>query len=262
MDDSDFSENIDEKNELIVKSIELVQKAHYNLSQPELLAYSYILSKIDTTQPSFSDITFTYSDIVAALDITDGGWQRHYINETLKSLRDRSFWFWNKVNNVEMTIGLIDSVQIDRDDGTIHIKMDDKLIPYLLQVQKKVEYPFWYSQGMSEYCIPLYELLKSYLEPGQFTIDLLKLRTQMNVKIQKYKAYTELRRNVLEKVLDQINNITDITASMEPIKVKKVVKGIRFTVSLKNQAEAEPVIDEEKPKKPRQKSKQQVVESE
>lgn len=226
--------NVDERNELVVKSIELVQKTHYHLSVAELQVYSFILKKIDTSQTTFTEITFSFPQILDALEITDdGGWQREKVRNTLKSLRDKSFWFWDKPNGVQMTIGLIESVQIDRDDGTIRVKMDDMLIPYLLQIQRKVEYPYWYSLDMGEYCVPLYELLASYLDQGKFSISLEKLRTTLNVSPKKYKLYTEFRRCVLEKAVNKINEVTDLQVVSEPFKVKKTVTHITFKVSRK-----------------------------
>jgi len=245
LEDHILPSEVDERNELIVKSIELIQKTHYHLSVVELQAYSFILKKIDTSQPAFSEITFTYPEILEALGSADGGWQRERVKETLKALRDKSFWFWDKVNDVETTIGLVENVQIDRADGFFHVKMDDLLVPYLLQVQRKVEYPYWYSLDMGEYCVPLYELLASYLEQGKFTISLEKLRTTLNVSPKIYKLYTEFRRNVLEKSVDKINSVTDIQVIAETCKKNKKVTHIKFTVSLKKEENSSDHIKEE-----------------
>lgn len=107
------------------------------------------------------------------------------------------------------------------------------LIPYLLQIQRKVEYPYWYSLDMGEYCVPLYELLASYLDQGKFSISLEKLRTTLNVSPKKYKLYTEFRRCVLEKAVNKINEVTDLQVVSEPFKVKKTVTHITFKVSRK-----------------------------
>ena len=56
-----------------------------------------------------------------------------YVKETLKKLRDRSMWMTLE-DGSETVVGWLDRVTTNKKSGLAHIRIDDRLIPYLFDL--------------------------------------------------------------------------------------------------------------------------------
>lgn len=86
--------------------------------------------------------------------------------------------------------------------------------------------------GSSSYAIQLYTITKHY-ENGYRTsvIPIEKLRAVLGIPDDSYKEYKSLKRSVLKRIVDDINNDTSINITLLERKSGKNVIGIYFEVS-------------------------------
>ena len=149
-----------------------------------------------------------------------------YIKQVIKNLADKSEWI--ELDEVETLIRWIAKARITKRSGIITIKLDEDLIPYLLELKKN--YTKYQLQNIipmkSKYGIRLYELLKSYLNLGKvrFSIEELKIRLDST----NYTNLKDFKRRVLEPALKDIEIYSDLTVEPVFIKVKNKCVAIEF----------------------------------
>lgn len=96
----------------------------------------------------------------------------------------------------------------------------------------------------SAYAVRLYELLMQWKTTGKTpTFELKTFRDQLGLGINEYKTMSNFKKNVLDLAVNQINELTDITATYEQHKKGRVIAGFSFSFKPKKA---------EKPAKPKQ----------
>lgn len=259
MVDNEKKEILKAREYIVKKSNQMVQKSRYNFSVQEQKTIAYICSKIKQTNytdkslsPFQLEYEFSISDYCKVCGIqSDGGRQYEEMKSTLKGLSDKSMWLQQE-NGSEVLVRWLAKAITDKGDGKVIIKIDEDLAPYLFDLKSRfLSYGLKNILNMkSQYSIRLYELLKSYhdLKIGQtdhrdpfekkknpkmitWILDLDELKRLLMVENQKsYNNFAEFKRRVLEPAEKEINELTDINISYEPIhKGKKVVK-IQFSI--------------------------------
>lgn len=224
----------DDDSQFIVKSNELIQKCRYSLTLWELQTLSFIISKIDSSKVEFSTIRFYLSEIFREMDIDAGG--KHYkkLKNIILDLRNNGFWVKLDNSDEEVTVSFVSEAIINPNTGLVQIEMNKRLMPFFLQLKESTTYSAKYPFAVgSVYSIPLYELLKSYLSLGKWTVDVEVLKTQLNA--HNYKDFSEFNRNVLKKAINEINEITDIFVSYKPRIEQKKYTQLTFQIEQKKE---------------------------
>lgn len=246
--------NADEKIEvlkkreyLVVKGNELIQQNRFELSLPEQKTIAFICSMIKPIDPKESamgvpyqlEYDFNIRDYckVCGIDYDNG---KNYANvkATLKKLSDRSMWVTFDENpDEEILCRWLAKVRTNKKSGIAYIKLDEDLAPYLFDLgQKFTQYQLYNILAMkSAFSIRIYELMKSYAfqKSKTFELDALK-RLLMVEDVKSYKDFSLFRTKVLKMAEHEINELTDINISFEPItKGKKVIK-VKFQIEKKN----------------------------
>lgn len=87
----------------------------------------------------------------------------------------------------------------------------------------------------SAFSVRIYELIKSYAYQKNKIFEINELKRLLMVdNVKSYNNFKDFRRFVLEKALEEINRLTDLSISYEPIiKGRKVVK-IKFVIQYKD----------------------------
>ena len=125
--------------------------------------------------------------------------------------------------------------------GWIEFSISPELKPYLLKVKSQfTTYHFAQIAALhSTYSIRLYELLRQFLplksvDMGRTSafrdISLKDLREYIGVESHRYPRFTDLRRNILEKVRGELKELTDIAFDFEPVRVGRKIHSIRFII--------------------------------
>jgi plasmid replication initiation protein len=219
----------------VVKANDLIQKSRFNLQVQEQKIILYLISKIKPEDVDLKEHTFEIQDFckICGLDYESGA-NYQYIKQTLKDLRDKSIWITLE-DGSETTLAWIDKITMRRQSGTVAIKIDDMMKPYLLQLKSHfTQYELLYILAMkSQYSLRLYELLKSYefQRTKVFGLDELKMR----LSAENYTRFPDFRRKVLDIAMREINNLSDLIVTYEIIKEGRRYAKLEFTMKVKKE---------------------------
>lgn len=225
------------KGYLVVKGNDLIQRNRFELSLMEQKTVAYICSMIKPIDSGFqSEYEFKIRDYCKICDIDyDNGANYAYVKETLKKLRDRSMWMTLE-DGSETVVGWLDRVTTNKKNGLAHIRIDDRLIPYLFDLKQQfTQYQLYNILGMkSAFSVRIYELMKSYSFRHTIIFELNELKELLMVEhVKSYVNYKDFRVKVLEKAQTEINELTDINIEFEPIKTGRKVTSIKFIIEEK-----------------------------
>ncbi len=222
----------------VVKSNELIQKSRYELSLPEQKTIAFICSMIQpikgTEETAFQlEYDFDIQEYckICEIDYNNG---KNYadIKAVLKKLRDKSMWLTLE-NGSETTVAWLSKVTINKKSGIVNIWLDNDLVPYLFNLKKRfTKYQLYNILAMkSAFSVRIYELMKSYANLKTITFDIDEFKKMLMVEdVKSYNRFPDFRRKVLEKAMEEINVLTDIRISYEPItRGRKVIK-LKFNI--------------------------------
>ena len=244
MTDEEIIEVLTKRQYLTIKSNDLIQKNRFELSLPEQKTIAYICSMIkpidlkDSIQgiPYQLEYEFNIREYckICGIDYDNG---KNYldIKVTLKRLSDRSMWLETETG--EVLCRWLSKVWINKRSGIVKIRIDEDLAPYLFNLKAKfTQYQLYNVLAMkSAFSVRIYELIKSYAYQKNKIFEINELKRLLMVdNVKSYNNFKDFRRFVLEKALEEINRLTDLSISYEPIiKGRKVVK-IKFVIQYKD----------------------------
>jgi len=220
----------------VIKSNDLIQKSRFQLSVQEQKIILYVISKIRPDDEDFSlnNIKITEFCRTCGIDYESGKNYKN-IKDTIRTLADKSMWLTLE-DGTETLIRWVNKAWIHKKSGTIKIRLDDDMKPYLLQLQERfTQYELFYTLSMqSQYSIRMYELLKSYenLTIKKFEIEELK----KILVCEHYIRFPDFNRYVLDIAMREINQYSDISVTCKTIKEGKRFAKIEFTIKLKKGA--------------------------
>lgn len=243
----DFNEQIfieKSREYLVVKSNELVQKSRFELSLAEQKTIAFIcalIKPIDAVDrakgvPFQLEYDFNIRDYCKICGFSyESGKNYADIKATLKKLSDRSMWV--EIGDEEVLCRWLAKVRTNKKSGIAHIKIDEDLVPYLFDLgQKFTQYQLYNILGFkSAFSVRLYELMKSYAYLKSKTFEIDELKALLSVEnVKSYKDFSLFRARVLEIAEREINELSDITISYEPINKGRKVIGIKFFIKQKD----------------------------
>ena len=219
-----------QRNYVVVKSNEMIQRARYDLNATELKTLAFIISKIKPTDTELQEYTFPIREFgqVCGIDYTSG---KNYkrIKATLKGLRDKSFWIKDE-NGHETLVGWLQKARINKGSGKITVRLDEDMQKYVLGLfDNFTQYELLSTLPMkSAYSFRMYEILKSYSFAGGHTFNTDELKRQLAA--EHYTNFKDFRTKVIEVAVKEINLYTDIEVSWEPITYGRKVIEVKFTI--------------------------------
>lgn len=230
-----------ERDRYVVKANELIQKSRFNLTLQQQKIVLYLISQIERNDKEFKLYSFSIQQFckVCGINYTSG---KNYndLKEAIKEIAQKVLWI-KLPNGKETTVRWIEKAYIDRNTGTIEIRLDEDMKPYLLQLRDNfTQYELvWTLQFNSKYSIRLYELIKSIhyhdLDPYERTYDIDELKRLLDAET--YKTYQHFKDRALQVAVDEINSTSDKLVSFVPIKDGRAVKKIRLHIESKDQGE-------------------------
>lgn len=239
----------DENNNLVViKANDLIQNYKYTLSKSELRIVNMIISNINSPlyDEKFNMMKFRISDFYTLLGWNNiGGNDYRRLKAILKRLSDSSSDYI-QIGDKETIVRWIEKPYFDKKYGTVELKLDDDLKPFLLQAKGYIQAQLkYYFQMESQYSMRVYELLKSWegVRVKEFTVE--EFRSLIDAENGAYENFGKLRQSVLDCAVKEINEITDLYVSYEPRKTGRKYTHLKFTI-LKKTGNALTSIDEHK----------------
>lgn len=217
-----------QRNELVVKSNELIRNTRASLTAQEQKIIIYLVSLINPEDTELKTLTISISDYCNLVGIKHTNENYRYIKKTIKSIRDKSWWI--KDNEDEVLFSWLDTANIKKNKGIIEIKLSSSLSDYLLQLKECfTKYNLLNILVLrGKYSIKLYELLKSYLWQGVYKVSVDELREIIDCK--SFKKFAEFNRNVLEKSIAEINEYTDLFITVNKIKTGRYITDLEFKI--------------------------------
>lgn len=198
----------------------LIQKARYKLTAKQFDIITYVVSMVKPQDLPGTMYSFSIKDFCMLLGIDyRNGWHYRAVKEELQHLADKSIWVPTEDGKERLT-RWFDDVIIDRGDGTIEVSFHKSIWHYIYEVRKQfTQYPASHSYALSsKYSKYIYDFLKSWQAQGSITVsieDFIKYDCPCP-----YTQYKNLRQKVLDVAVNEINKLTDISVSYEPIKIK------------------------------------------
>lgn len=213
----------------IYKRNDMIQKGRHELTLQEQRCVLYAISKIKPEDSVFQEYTFELSDFYKLCGLQKESYTE--LKAILIGLKQKTWWV-ETAPDVESTVSWFNKVRTNKKSGTVTVRFDDDMMPYLLELTKNNQYYTHYQLKYvlpmkSQYAIRLYELLKSYQRNNyEWFFDIEGLKKQLNC--ESYKDFKDFRRRVIEPAVEEINEFTDIKIAWEPVKEGRKVARVTF----------------------------------
>lgn len=217
------------RNQTVVKANDLIQKSRFNLSLQQQKIVLYLISQIKYDDDEFKLYDFSIVDFcrVCGIEI-EGGKSYAELKNAIQEIANKSIWV-KLENGKETLLRWIEKPYIDGGgSGTIQIKLDNDMKPYLLQLKEKyTRYELIYTLHFrSKYTIRLYELIKSlhYNERDKYSrvFEVEELKKLMGA--ENYTQTGAFKTWALKPAINEINLYSDKT-----IHVKELHQGRKIT---------------------------------
>lgn len=237
--DKDKEKEIQIKNSrsaLVVQSNSLIRDVRtlrYGLTTQQQRILVYLISKVGKNDQDFKKVRFNISEYCDVCNLQKNGTEFERIKESLKGLRDKSYWIKNEFGD-EILFAWVDTL-IMRKNKSVEVVLSEALKPLLLNLSKSfTAYELINALCLrGRYSLRLYELAKSYLWLGKWAISVEDFRETMYLQ-QKYPLFKELKRNVIDCSIAEINKFCDINISYETIKKGRSIDTIVFYIEEKS----------------------------
>ena len=232
----------DEKYNVVVKSNDLITKSRFSLSLQQQRIILFMISKINPFDEDFSELEFDIKDFCRACCI-DGQNGQYYITlkEHIKSISDKSIWI-KLADGRETLLRWIEKPYIDEKNGTIRLRMDRDMKPFLLDLKKNfTEYELIFTLYFkSKYSIRLYEYIRAVFgnhkrEKAEIILSLDDFKSRVDAET--YTEFFNLNNRVLKPTVKEINQHSDMCLDYELLKHGKKVSAVKFIISHKTSDE-------------------------
>lgn len=230
-------ENKRQKN--IYKANELITKSRFTLSAQQQKIVLYLISQINPFDDEFKLYEFSIKEFCEICNInTSSGRNYEMIKKQIKAIADKSIWI-ELADGKETLLRWIEKPYIDKEKGTVKIKLDNDMKPFLLQLNSNyTKYELYFILHFkSKYTIRLYEYIKARhfdeLQKYSFEISLLELCERLDCK-QYENEFKSFHTRVLKPAVLEINQFSEKNIEYELIKQGKKVIGIKFNINTKD----------------------------
>lgn len=208
---SDFNE----KNK-VVQANDLIQLSQWKLNAVPLKVFKALVSCIDTKNPPKDNtVTITKQELFRCVGSSKNE-SYDYLKKQVKSLQSTIVSIPSKDGGIS-TISLVPTVEWPREDSDKPIEciFNSKVMPYLVDMHELfLQYDVAALKNFkSKYGLILYEYLlaearkeqSKYDDPKYiYSISIDNLRKLTDTE-KKFKVFKDLKRNVIDKAIDDIN---------------------------------------------------------
>lgn len=138
----------------------------------------------------------------------------------------------------------VDKIGYEAKSGIVFLRFTQDIVPLITRLEENfTKYELeQVSRLTSSYAIRLYELLIQWRSTGKTpAFDIALFRQQLGVEAHQYKTMSNFKTYVLDFALNQVNELTDITAKYDQHKKGRSISGFSFTFKQKKDALAKAV---------------------
>ncbi|MEC1524455.1 replication initiation protein [Neobacillus niacini] len=215
------------KNHLVTKSNMLIE-ANYKLGVVEQKIILCLASNIQPTDSDFKTYNLPIKEFNKLLGLK-GSPKYSELRQITKEMMQKVFEV--RINKKVIQVAWLSYVAYNESEGTIDIRFDPFLRPYLLELKKNfTSYKLENVVKLkSTYAIRIYELLKQYEKLRERTFLLVDLRKMLGAE-DVYPAYGNFKQRVLVPAQKELKQKTDINFEIEEIKVGRRVEKLKFII--------------------------------
>lgn len=215
-------------NHLVTKSNILIE-ANYKLGVVEQKIILCLASYLNPNDSDFKTYTLSVKEFHILLGLK-GKPKYTELRQITKELMQKVFEV--RIEKKVIQVAWLSYVAYNESEGTIDIRFDPFLRPYLLELKR--EFTSYKLKNIvklkSSYAIRIYELLKQYERLQERTFLLTDLRKMLGVE-DIYPAYGNFKQRVLIPAQKELQKMTDITFEIEEVKIGRKVDKIKFVIS-------------------------------
>ena len=235
------------RNATVRKANDLIQKSRFNLSLQQQKIVLYLISQITPFDEEFKTYEFSITEFCRVCGIAlESGKNYNDLKTAVKDIADKSLWV-TLANGDETLLRWIEKAKIVNGGGTINIRLDDDMKPFLLQLKENyTQYELIFTLHFkSKYTIRLYELIKSIhfhdLEEYKRKYSLDDLKRILDAGT--YKTFQHFKDRVIVPSVREINEYSDKIITYEFVKTGRSFTGIVFTITTKDSMETLKIRD-------------------
>ena len=219
----------------VTKANTLIQNSRFSLTAQQQKIVLYIISQIEHYDEELKLYSFEITDFCKLCGIEPKGANYNFLKNAVKEIADKSIWI-KLDNGKETLLRWIEKPYIDENSGTIQIKLDEDMKPYLLQLKERfTQYELIYTLNFkSKYSIRLYEFLKSiHYKPLKPYIQIIEIDKFMMLLDSTYKEFKDFHKRVLIPAQKEINQYSDIVFNYELITKGRKTTDIKIKIETK-----------------------------
>ncbi|WP_144481464.1 replication initiation protein [Cytobacillus oceanisediminis] len=222
---------LDSNTTNLVTKANMLIEANYKLGVVEQKLILCLASNIQPTDSDFKTYTLSIKEFHQLLGLK-GSPKYSELRQITKELMQKVFEI--RLGRKVAQVAWLSYVAYNESEGTIDIRFDPFLRPYLLKLKK--EFTSYKLENVvklkSSYAIRIYELLKQYERLQERTFLLADLRKILGAE-EIYPAYGNFKQRVLVPAQKELKLKTDITFEIEESKEGKRVQKIKFIITSK-----------------------------
>ncbi|MFZ7807650.1 replication initiation protein [Bacillus thuringiensis] len=215
------------ENNIVSKSNILIEaNSRLNLVEQKILLC--LASNIEPNDRDFKTYTFPIRQFHDLLGLS-GSTKYTELSKITKELLSKVIEI--RAGEELIQVSWLSSAIYNRNKGTIDMRFDPLLKPFLLELSSKfTSYRLANVVKLkSTYAIRIYELLKQYEDLKERTISLENLRYYLDA-MDVYPNYANFKQRVLKPSQKELEQKTDISFEFEEIKIGRKVQKIRFII--------------------------------
>ena len=231
------------ENNIVSKSNTLIEaNSRLNLVEQKMLLC--LASNIEPNDRDFKTYTFPIKQFHDLLGL-NGSTKYTELSKITKELLSKVIEI--RAGEELIQVSWLSSAIYNRNKGTIDMRFDPLLKPFLLELSSKfTSYRLANVVKLkSTYAIRIYELLKQYEDLKERTISLENLRYYLDA-MDVYPNYANFKQRVLKPSQKELNQKTDISFEFEEIKLGRKVQKIRFIIRSQKKKDSDLVHFEKK----------------
>lgn len=203
-------------------------EANYKLGVVEQKIILCLASNIQPTDSDFKTYNLPIKEFNKLLGLK-GSPKYTELRQITKEMMQKVFEV--RINKKVIQVAWLSYVAYNESEGTIDIRFDPFLRPYLLELKKNfTSYKLENVVKLkSTYAIRIYELLKQYEKIQERTFLVTDLRKMLGSE-EVYPAYGNFKQRVLVPAQKELKKKTDISFEIEEIKVGRRVDKVKFII--------------------------------
>jgi plasmid replication initiation protein len=224
-------------NELTISKANSFVEASYQMTLDEMRVLSLTLGVFDPLNPNKRGFDFTVEEFCTHFPDVDTKSAYTQVQNAIRKISKR--WVTLVDNEKELTeVVLVNKRTYFKKEGRFYIEFHEDLMPYIANLKARYTKYELVNIGAftSTHTIRLYELCSQYKTVGYREIKLNDLKDWLQIK-DKYSAYADFRKWVLEPSISEINQKSDLNVSVEPVKRGRTIYALNFVILPKQKAE-------------------------